>query len=67
MEALVGTHTLLEPFKLAHRGYDAANAREQLRRSGLENLRYASRMVADEPILSDPEVDEQIVHVGDDS
>lgn len=60
MEALVGTHTLLEPFKLAHRAYDAARAREELRRAGLENLRYAARLVGDEPLLEDPETETRV-------
>jgi hypothetical protein len=57
MEALVGKNTLLEPFKLAHRGYDALSAKEDLRRKGLENLRYAARMVGDDPNFDDPEID----------
>ena len=64
IEALLGSHTLLEKFKLAHRGYDALQAREQLRRTGLENLRYAARLVADEPVLGDPEVDRQVLVQG---
>jgi len=57
MEALVGKNTLLEPFKLAHRGYDALSAREELRKKGLENSRYAAKMLADIPKFDDPEVD----------
>jgi hypothetical protein len=60
MEALVGKNTLLEPFKLAHRGYDALSAREDLRRKGLENLRYAARMVSNNPDFDDPDVDKRI-------
>lgn len=60
MEAITGSKTLLEPFKLAHRGYDALRAREELRRAGLENLRYAQRLVDDIPRLDDPEVDKNI-------
>ena len=60
MEALVGTHTLLEPFKLAHRGYDALAAREELRRKGLENLRYAARMTSATPDFEDPDVDKNV-------
>lgn len=65
MEALIGSNTLLEPFKLAHRGYDALSAREELRRKGLENLRYAQRMVGDNPDLDDPEVEKYIKVDGD--
>lgn len=60
MEALVGSHTLLEPFKLAHRGYDAASAREALRERTLENLRYASRLVAEPPLLDDPDSEKRV-------
>ena len=60
IEALVGSHTLLEPFKLAHRGYDADRAREELRRAGLENLRYAARLLAEEPMLGDPETETRV-------
>lgn len=65
IEALLGGHTLLEPFKLAHRGYDAARAREELRRAGLENLRYAARLVEEAPLLEDPEVDRRVRISGD--
>ena len=60
MEALVGKNTLLEPFKLAHRGYDALVAREELRRKGLENLRYAARMTSAIPNFEDPDIDKNI-------
>ncbi len=67
MEALVGKNTLLEPFKLAHRGYDALSAREDLRRKGLENLRYAARMTSGTPDFDDPDVDKHIRVVGADN
>ena len=67
MEALVGSHTLLEPFKLAHRGYDAARAREGLRKDGLENLRLASRLLQDEPLLDDPDAETKIEVSGKDN
>jgi len=60
MEALVGKNTLLEPFKLAHRGYDALSAREDLRRKGLENLRYVARMTSETPDFEDPDVDKNV-------
>lgn len=60
MEALVGKNTLLEPFKLAHRGYDALSAKEDLRRKGLENIRYAARMMAETPNFDDPDADTNV-------
>lgn len=61
IEALVGSHTLLEPFKLAHRGYDAAQAREDLRRASLENIRYGARLLQDDPMLEDPDIETRVV------
>lgn len=67
MEALLGEQTLLEDFKLAHRGYDAAKARAELREEELENLRYAARMLGEEPDLNDPDADRHVVVDGVDS
>ena len=61
MDALIGSHPLLESFKLLHRGFDAAQARAQLRREELDNLRRAARLLAAEPLLDDPDVDRRIV------
>jgi hypothetical protein len=62
IEALPGTHTLLENFKLIHRELDALNARAGVRHAELENLRLASRLVAGE--LGDPDVERKIVVEG---
>lgn len=67
MEALLGDQTLLEDFKLAHRGYDAASARADLREAELENLRYAARLLEEEPHLDDPDADRHVVVEGVDS
>ena len=67
MEALLGEQTLLEDFKLAHRGYDAAKARAELRKGELENLRYAARLLDEEPDLDDPDTDRHVVVDGIDS
>ncbi len=64
MEALPGRHPLLEDFKLRHRREDLHNARAQVRRGELENLRLASRLLAGE--REDPDVDRRIVVDGAD-
>jgi len=60
VEALVGTHPLLEQFKLIHRAYDMAKARAEYREKELENLRRAARMLQEVPNLDDPGVDKRI-------
>lgn len=45
IEALVGTHPLLEGFKRQHRAFDAGKARAELREMELENLRRVGRML----------------------
>ena len=65
IEALPGSHPLLEDFKLEHRLMDVMKARAELRRDELENLRYASRLAeaqGQKALLGDPHVDKQ-VHV----
>jgi hypothetical protein len=48
VEALPGTHPILEKFKLLHRQIDAANTQENLRLKKTGRLRYAQRLLADE-------------------
>lgn len=48
MEALKGDQTLLEPFKLAHRGLDVMKVEEELRAMRIDALRRASRISGDE-------------------
>ena len=62
VEALPGSHTVMQEDSLFHRRMDAEKAalgveeaRAQLRTSELENLRLAKRLLADE--LGDPKVD----------
>lgn len=62
IEALPGTHPILEDFKLKHRAVDLHKAQAEARRLELENLRLAARLLASE--LEDPEVDKQIVTAG---
>ena len=45
IEALPGSHTLLEGFKLQHRIEDVRKAQAEVRRHELENLRLAARLV----------------------
>lgn len=63
IEALPGSHPLLEDFKLLHRLEDVRKVRAEIRRTELENLRLASRLVAGE--LEQPTVDKKIVIDGE--
>jgi hypothetical protein len=53
MEALKGATTLLEPFKLVHRGLDVLSAEEDVRARRLDALRRA-RKVARSDLERDP-------------
>lgn len=46
IEALTGTHPLLEDFKLLHRVQDVRKVKAEVRHAELDNLRLASRLVA---------------------
>lgn len=59
IEALPGSHPLLEDFKLLHRIEDVRKVRADVRHAELENLRLASRLVVGE--LRDPDVEKQIL------
>lgn len=60
IEALPGTHPLLEDFKLIHRAIDVKRAQAEARKTELENLRFAARIAGSR--LGDPDVD-KLVHV----
>jgi hypothetical protein len=62
IEALVGTHPLLEDFKLAHRAIDVRKAQADVRHSELENIRLAARAM--EGQFDDPEVEKKIIIQG---
>jgi hypothetical protein len=62
IEALPGSHPLLENFKLRHRKIDTLRAHADLVKDRLEALRYAARLVAGEH--GDPEVQTQILSAG---
>jgi hypothetical protein len=59
IEALPGTHPLLEDFKLIHRAIDVKRAQAEARKAELENLRLGARLAAGE--LGDPDVDKKVV------
>jgi len=58
IEALPGTHPLLEDFKLKHRAYDAAKAASEARMMQLDLIRRAARLENGD--MSDPDVDKFI-------
>jgi hypothetical protein len=59
IEALPGTHPLLEDFKLIHRAVDVKKAQAEARHAELENLRLAARLSNSE--LGDPDIDKVVV------
>lgn len=59
IECLVGTHPLLEDFKLAHRALDVKKVQSEVRHAELENVRLAARALRGKD--DDPDVDKQIV------
>jgi hypothetical protein len=59
IEALPGTHPLLEDFKLIHRAIDIKKAQAEARHAELENLRLAARLANAE--YGDPDVEKKIV------
>ena len=62
IEALPGTHPILEDFKLRHRAIDVKKAQADLRHSELENLRLAARLANGE--FGDPDIEKKIVIAG---
>jgi hypothetical protein len=62
IEALPGSHPLLENFKLEHRAIDVQKAKAETRKLELENLRYAARILNTE--LGDPDFDKQVIVTG---
>jgi hypothetical protein len=69
IEALPGSHPLLEDFKLLHRLEDVRKVKAEVRRAELENLRLAARVVAGQDkteLLEDPDIEKKVI-VGKDS
>ena len=59
IEALPGTHPLLEDFKLIHRAIDVKKAQAEARKAELENLRLGARLATDE--RGDPDIERMVV------
>ena len=59
IEALVGTHPLLEDFKLIHRAIDVKKVQAEVRRVELENVRLATRALRGKD--EDPDIEKKIV------
>jgi hypothetical protein len=59
IECLVGTHPLLEDFKLIHRALDVKKVQAEVRRGELENIRLAARALRGKD--EDPDIEKKIV------
>jgi hypothetical protein len=59
IEALPGTHPLLEDFRLIHRAIDVKKALAEVRHAELENLRLAARLSKGEH--GDQDIDKVVV------
>jgi len=59
IEALVGTHPLLEDFKLIHRALDVKKVQAEVRHAELENVRLAARALTGD--YEDPDIEKKIV------
>jgi hypothetical protein len=59
IEALVGTHPLLEDFKLLHRALDVRKVQGEVRHAELENVRLAARALKGND--EDPDIEKKIV------
>ena len=62
IEALVGTHPLLEDFKLIHRALDVKKVQAEVRHAELENIRLAARALKGKD--GDPDIDKVVVVEG---
>lgn len=64
IEALPGSHPLLEDFKMEHREKDVELAVANVEHAKLENLRLATRLIqgqADATLLEDPDIEKKVV------
>jgi hypothetical protein len=59
IEALVGTHPLLEDFKLIHRALDVKKVQAEVRHAELENVRLGARALKGKD--GDPDVEKKVV------
>src|SRR5262249_9958945 len=62
IECLVGTHPLLEDFKLMHRALDVKKVQAEVRHAELENIRLAAPALEGE--RDDPDIEKKIVIEG---
>ncbi|KJK14090.1 hypothetical protein UB46_39615 [Burkholderiaceae bacterium 16] len=62
IEALPGSHPVLEDFKLLHRVEDVRKVKAEVRHSELENLRLAARVLAGQ--LRDPDIEKNVLIEG---
>ena len=62
IEALVGTHPLLEDFKHIHRALDVKKVQAEVRHAELENVRLAARALKGKD--EDPDIEKKIVIEG---
>jgi len=62
IEALPGAHSIMERFKHLHRQIDVKQAQSDLRKSEIDNIRRANRILADD--LEDPEIESKYVFEG---
>jgi hypothetical protein len=62
IECLVGTHPLLENFKLIHRALDVKKVQAEVRHGELENIRLAARALRGKD--EDPDIEKKIVIEG---
>ena len=65
IEALPGSHPIMEDFKLVHRALDVKKVQSEVRFGELENVRLASRLLSNH--LDDPNVEKFIKVSGTDS
>lgn len=63
IEALPGSHPIMEDFKLVHRALDVKKVQAEVRQMELENLRYASRLVEGE--REDPNIEKLTINKND--
>lgn len=59
IECLVGTHPLLEDFKLIHRALDVKKVQAEVRHAELENIRLAARALKGKD--EDPDIEKKII------
>jgi hypothetical protein len=70
IEALPGSHPLLEDFKLLHRIEDVRKVKAEVRHAELENLRLAARLLQNQKddkkdnLLEDPDIEKKIIVEG---